>query len=195
MRTEYPPDIERLSVEGYLVRERAAEYKSDYVYGAVRAMSGGTVAHGAIASNVDVSLGSQLIDKPCRTLTSDVRVQADTDGLYVYPDLTIVCGEPQVLDDKSDVLLNPTVIVEVLSPSTEAYDRGLKSIRYRSIPSLRDYLLICQDRPLIEHFSRRSDEIWTVETIEGLEGVVNLPSIGCALPLERVYHKVELEAR
>src|SRR5690349_20454760 len=116
----------KLTSEEYLIRERAAEYRSDYIYGEVRAMSGGSFQHGTIIANLTCEIGIQLKGKPCTAVSGDVKVVADPVGLYVYPDLTVVCGDPQVLDNKRDVLINPTVIFEVLSDSTEGYDRGLK---------------------------------------------------------------------
>ncbi len=181
---------ERPSVGAYLVRERRADYKSDYVYGVVKAMTGGSYRHGAIALNVGISIGSQLKGKRCQAVSSDVKVEADPDGLYVYPDLTVVCDEPRFLDTEKDVLTNPTVVVEVISPSTEAYDRGLKSVRYRGMPTLREYLLIAQDRPLVERYVRQADGLWYVETFEGMQGVVTLSSIECTVPLADIYDRV-----
>lgn len=180
-----------ISLEEYLVRERAAEYRADFVYGEIRAMAGGSLQHGRLIANLTGGITPQLRGKPCFAVSGDVKVAADPDGLYVYPDLTVVCGEPQFHDRERDVLLNPTVIFEVLSPTTEGYDRGLKSTRYRRLPSLREYVFICQTEPLIEHWVRQADGLWLVATITGLSEKVALDSIECRLEMAEVYDRVE----
>ncbi len=191
MITEAPPYTTKVTQEEYLVRERAAEYKSDYVYGEIRAMAGASLAHNTINANLTVEIGSQLKGKPCRPLTSDMRLLADPGGLYVYPDLTVVCEEPILADDKLDILVNPTLIFEILSRSTESYDRGLKAIRYREIESLREYVFISQEEPLIERYSRQPDGLWLIETVRGLTASVHIASIDCTLALAEIYDRVE----
>ncbi len=183
-----PPHV---SVEEYLVRERRAEYRSDYVYGEIRAMSGGSLTHNAIIPSLTLAVGRQLQGKPCMPLSSDMKIAVEPAGLYVYPDLAIVCGKARLLDQHQDILLNPTVIFEVISPSTEDYDRGLKGTRYRQVESLQDYIMISQSEAFVEHFSRREDGLWVVETVKGLSGRVRIESIDCTLLLSDIYERVE----
>ena len=153
-------------------------------------MSGGSRAHSLIAANVNGTLWPQLSGKPCEIHTSDMRARMDEAGAYAYPDVSIVCGEPEFADDETDTLLNPTVIVEVLSPGTEAWDRGGKFERYQQMASLQEYVLIAQDRPRVERYARRGDGQWLLTVVTGLEGALSLPSIECELALADVYRKV-----
>lgn len=178
--------------EEYLDRERRAEYKSEYFAGEIVAMAGAKRKHNLVSNNVSASLTAQLRDKPCEVYSNDMRVQADGEKQYSYPDVVVVCGEPQFRDGREDTLLNPTVVVEVLSPSTEAKDRGEKFLRYRQIASLTDYVLISQNERRAEHFTKQSDGSWRlVETAE--QGVVFLEAVGCTLALDDVYNKVKME--
>lgn len=180
--------------EEYLEMERAASVKSEYLNGMIYAMAGSTPEHSAITANVTGVAFAALADKPCQVYTSDLKVRTAPQGLYAYPDLTIVCGEPQFHDEKRDVLINPIVIIEVLSESTEAYDRGRKFQQYRQLESLKDYLLIAQDAPYVELYSRQPDDTWVLRTVSGLEATVSLPSIGCTLPLSGIYRNVVFPA-
>ena len=181
-----------VSPEEYLERERRAEYKSEYFAGEIVAMAGAKRKHNLISSNVAVSLGVQLRDKPCEMYSNDMRVQADGEKQYSYPDVVVVCGEPQFRDGREDTLLNPTVVVEVLSPSTESRDRGEKFLRYRQIASLTDYILISQNERRVEQFTKQPDGSWRlVETAE--DGAVSLEAVGCTLALDDVYNKVKME--
>jgi Uma2 family endonuclease len=177
----------------YLLIERGAEFKSEYLDGEIFAMSGATLPHNRIARNVLMEFDRQLADKPCEALGSDMRVGVTARGPYFYPDVTVVCGEPQLRDGTMDCLMNPTVIVEVLSPSTESYDRVQKFANYQQIGTLTDYLLIAQDEPRLEHYSRQSGGGWLLNTIRGPEGSLPLPSIGCDLQLSNVYRRVALD--
>ena len=143
--------------EEYLTIERNSDFKSEYVGGKIYAMAGASLEHSIITINVAGEFYTQVKGAPCRTYSSDMRVRVSSTGLYTYPDVTVVCGEPEYLDDRGDVLLNPTVIVEVLLPSTEAYDRGEKSEHYRRLPSLTYYIVIAQDRRWVEHYARQGD--------------------------------------
>lgn len=187
MTTTYPPPI---SPEEYLVRERAAEYKSEYVAGRVRAMSGASRKHVLVTLNIGTSLNTQLRGRPCETYGSDMRVKVGRGDSYVYPDVTVACGEPQLEDEHSDTLLNPTLIVEVLSPSTAGYDRGEKWELYRRIPTLRDYLLVSQDEPRVERYTRQAEGLWLFSETVGLDSVLQLECIGCTLALRDVYERV-----
>jgi Uma2 family endonuclease len=176
--------------EEYLAGERLAEIKSEYYDGEIFAMSGGTREHSLIAANVIAELGSQLRESPCEVHTSDMRVQVAEGGPDTYPDVSVVCGEAEFADAEKDTLLNPTMIVEVLSPSTEAWDRGGKFERYQQMVSLQEYVLIAQDRPRVERYMRQGDGQWLLTVTIGLESVLSLPSIECVLALAEVYRKV-----
>jgi len=177
--------------EEYLDLERSSEIRHEYLDGFVYAMAGESPAHSTICFNLAVTVGTQVKDTPCRGFSPNMKVRAGKSGLYAYPDLMIVCGEPILHDERGDVIANPTVIFEVLSPSTEAYDRGEKFLRYRTeIETLQDYVLVAQDRPLIEHFSRQTDGAWLQSEINGLAGVLALPSIDCRIALADVYNRL-----
>jgi Uma2 family endonuclease len=184
--------------EEYLALERQAEYKSEYIDGQIVAMSGASRKHGLISGNIFRVLGNQILTRPCEAYAGDMRVKVRTHRKvsYTYPDVVVVCGEPQLEDRQLDTLLNPTLIVEVLSPSTEIYDRGTKFEYYRALPSVQEYLLVAQDRMLVEHFARiaapDAGDRWVLTTFSDPTATLQLPSIGCALPLADVYHKVML---
>jgi len=176
----------------YLARERRAEHKSEYFRGEIFAMAGGTEQHNLIVLNLGSELREQLKKRECRVYPSDMRVRIPS-GLYTYPDVTVACGEPKFLDQRRDTLLNPMVIVEVLSESTEAYDRGKKSEHYRQIASLQHYLLVAADRAHIEVYTRRGNQPWELTEATGLHSSIDLTAIECRLSLAEVYHKVALE--
>ena len=179
-----------LTPEQYLEIERKAEFRSEYIAGAMFAMSGGTRWHSLIATNCLIQLGNQLRGRSCEVHGSDMRVLARKAGLYTYPDITIVCGAPELLEVR-DTLLNPTVIIEVLSISTEAYDRGRKFEYYRTIDSLQQYLLLAQDRIQVDLFTRQDGGQWVLKSFSLLENSILLESIGCSLSLAECYEKVE----
>jgi Uma2 family endonuclease len=183
-----------LTPEEYLALERQSETKSEYWQGETYLMSGASNEHTIIEANIVAALVTQLKRRPCIARGSNLRVKVSESGLYTYPDVTVVCGQARFEDRQADTLLNPTVIIEVLSPSTEAYDRGAKFEFYRLLESLSDYLLVSQSSPTIEHFTRRADERWLLATCKGLEAVAEIPSIGCELRLADVYDKVEWPA-
>jgi Uma2 family endonuclease len=187
------------TVDEYLAIERAAEDRHEYVDGQIYAMAGESGEHGDISVNVVGLLFGQLKGKPCRARTKDTKVRSgpaprsgrNTSGLYSYPDVVVVCDEPEYHDDHRDVILNPTAIVEVLSPATEAFDRGEKFERYQKWnPTLSDYLLVSQDRPSVEHFHRHADGSWSFHRYSGLDATVNISSIECSLKLGDVYDRV-----
>lgn len=179
-----------LTPEEYLHRERKAEFRSEYFRGETFAMAGASANHNLIVLNSGASLRDQLKKKPCRVYPSDLKLRIEATGLYTYPDLSVVCGEPQLESDAGDVLLNPVVLVEVLSDSTEAYDRGKKFEHYRTIPSLRHYVLIAQDRHSIDCFTRSADGSWNLTSCQGLDGKVMLDAIDGELAGAEVYDKV-----
>lgn len=180
-------------VQEYRDRERAAVDMSDYVSGAIRERAASNFVHATIATNVLAAIEQQLNGKQCRALSIGMKVGAEPGCFYVYPEGCVLCREPRLLDDEGDILLNPTVIFEVLSPSTEAYNRGLKAVPYRSIPSLKEHLLISQDRPLVERYSRLPDGLWLVETAEGLDAALTVASTECTLSLADVYDRIEFD--
>jgi Uma2 family endonuclease len=186
----------------YLAADRAAEERSNYLDGQVWAMAGESSAHGDILVNLVGLVHAQLEGKSCRARTSNTRVRSgpagprpfnSTSGLYSYPDVIVVCGEPQYLDGHKDVVTNPTVVIEVLSPSTEAFDRGEKLLRFtRWNATLTDYLLVSQVEPRVERYQRQSDGNWLHIRHEGLASECVLEGIGVRLPLARVYARVPL---
>ncbi len=181
---------QRLTIQEYLSFERESELKHDYWEGETFAMSGASRAHGLITGNLSGEIRNQLKGRPCETYSESMRVRTPGD-LFTYPDVVVVCGPPRFADSEFDTLLNPTLIIEVLSPSTEGYDRGLKSSRYRAIPSLAEYVLVAQDRCHVEHLVRQPDGgHWLLEEIAELGAALELPSIGCRLPLAEIYERV-----
>jgi Uma2 family endonuclease len=181
-----------LTPEQYLEIERKAEFRSEYYRGEMFAMSGAREPHILISGNAAAALHQQLRKRPCKAYSIDMRIRVTPAGLYAYPDVAVVCGEPEFLDADRDTLLNPTVIIEVLSESTEAYDRGLKFELYRSLESLSEYLLISSRRVSAELFTRQPDGRWLLTAVTRLEDSIDLPSVGCGLLLADLYEKVEL---
>lgn len=176
----------------YLALERQAETKSEYIEGCIVAMSGASRWHNLISSNVLVALHNQLRDGPCVVFNPDMRVRIGTANRYTYPDVSVVCGADEFEDREVDTLLNPIAIVEVLSPSTEGYDRGDKFAGYRQLPSLQEYVLVAQDRPSVEHYLRQGEQ-WLLTAVTDLDASISLPTIGCALPLREVYRRIKFD--
>jgi Uma2 family endonuclease len=190
--------------EEYLAIERSSEERHEYIDGRIFAMAGESDQHGEISSNIFGHLFAQLSGKPCRARHENTKVRSGPEpkpsqspaqppeGFYSYPDVLVVYGERKFHDKYRDVLLNPNVIIEVLSKSTEAFDRGEKFIRYRTwLPSLTDYILVLQDKPMIEHYRRQSDGEWVLSTLNGLDASLKIESIGCSLKLSDVYDGVQ----
>lgn len=182
----------RMTPEEYLKFERASEEKHEYFAGEIFAMSGASKNHNRITGTTSAALLAQVLERPCDVFSGDMRVKIHSTGLYTYPDISVVCGEPEFEDFEVDTLLNPSVIMEVLSPSTEAYDRGKKFYHYQTIPSLKEYLLISQDIIRIDHYILRGNE-WVLSSAKTLGSVITLPSIDCTLRLSNVYKKVEFD--
>lgn len=179
-----------LTVQDYLEIERRSETKHEYVDGVVVAMVGASAEHNRIQSSVIAHLYPPLRQHGCEIFGGDMRVGIESLNLYTYPDLAIVCATPRFSSGAPEALLNPVLLVEILSPSTERYDRVKKFARYRQIPSLREYVLIAQDIPMIEHYVRQGDGTWLWSAVERLEDTLALPTIGCALALAEVYEQV-----
>jgi Uma2 family endonuclease len=192
-------DQRLFTIDEYLALERTEEERHEYLDGCVYAMAGESPDHGRICVNLTRRLAEQLAGSPCEVFSKDTKVRCGPtprpgqgmQGLFAYPDLVVVCGAMQFHDQARDVLLNPRVIVEVLSPSTEAFDRGEKFHRYRRwLPTLTDYVLVAQDHPLIDHYHRQDDGTWAVRTLEGLDDALHLETIGCTVPLAQVYERI-----
>lgn len=176
--------------EEYLALEFEAAYRSELVNGEIYAMAGASMAHIRISSNLLGEIHQQLKGKPCRVYNSDLRVKVSATGMYTYPDVTVVCGLDQM---EKDTLTNPTLIIEVLSPSTEAYDRGEKFAHYRQLPSLEEYVLVSQDKVNVEHYLRHGDD-WLFSATDNIESALRLTSIDCIVPLSEIYSDVEFPA-
>lgn len=181
-----------MTADEYLSFERLSEIRHEYANGEIVAMTGASEEHILITGNIHSSLHTQLRKQPCKTYMSDMRVKVSRSGAYTYPDVTVVCDTPQFEDQEVGTLLNPTVIFEVLSPSTEAYDRGDKFQRYRRLESLQEYLLVSQQEVRIEHYIRQGTQ-WVLTEADSLDAILTLPSIHCTLSLADVYEKVIFE--
>lgn len=188
------------TVDEYLEMERASEVRHEYLDGEIYEMAGESIAHGDICTNLTRIISTQLLGKPCRTLSKDTKVRSGwlpsprrmMKGLFSYPDVVIVCGQPVFHDAYTDILLIPNVIIEVLSDATERFDRGEKFHRYRAhLESLTDYLLVAQNMAFIDYYAKRDDELWTLRSGEGREGSLHVASIDCTLSLAEVYDRVE----
>lgn len=194
-----PQSHTRYSMEEYLALERESEERHEYLDGQIYAMAGESPEHGAICTNINGQLYSQLRGRPCQAFSKDMKVRSGPipqpgqtmKGLFSYPDLLVVCGELRFHDEYRDVLLNPAVIIDVLSPATEAFDRGEKWARYQTwLPELSDYLLVSQAKPQIEHFHRQASGEWLYSLVNKLEESLYLLSIDCALQLAEVYDRI-----
>ena len=179
-----------LTPEEYLALERKATIKSEYLNGRMYPMSRLNRAHNRISGNICGELHVQLRERAYEIYASAMRVKVSTAGLYTYPDILVVCDEPRFEDDNFDILLNPTAIFEVLSPSTEAYDRGAKFGYYRQLDSMQEYTLVSQDFMRVEHYLRQREQ-WILTEFSSPDDIVKLASINCDLPLRQIYAKVE----
>lgn len=180
-----------ISPEEYLKLERTADDKSEYFGGHMFAMAGASRRHNLITGNLFASLHSQLSGRSCEVYTGDMRVKVNPTGLYTYPDVVVVCGEPEFEDTHIDTLLNPTIIIEVLSQSTQDYDRGSKFAHYRSLQSLQEYLLVAQSTIHVEHFTRQPENRWMLEETDAIQNVIELSAIDCRVSLQEMYTRVE----
>ncbi len=182
-----------ISPEDYLALEETAEDRSEYYQGEIFAMSGASVNHNRIAKNTVTGLDAAFAGKPCEAFITDMRLLVRSNGLYTYPDVMVVCGPLQFASDRDDTLTNPIVIFEVLSKSTEGYDRGAKFELYRALESLQDYVLVDQYKIHVEHFHRLDDGRWILQEFNQLEAVLHLETVGATLPLEQIYRNVTWE--
>jgi Uma2 family endonuclease len=183
-----------ISPEEYLALERKAVVRHEYFDGEIYEMAGASEEHATISSNVNASLNFQLKKRPCKSYQSDLRVHIPATNLYTYPDVVVVCGKPQLLEDAHlDTLLNPTLIIEVLSPSTADYDKGAKFDYYRTLESLREYILVWQDKKRVARYAKQIDGSWLLRDFIGEDAEINLDSIDCTLSIEDIYDKVDFE--
>lgn len=182
------------SPEEYLALEETAEYRSEYYRGEIFAMSGGSANHNRICGNLYLALREMLEDKPCEAFITDMRLHVRKNSLYTYPDVMVVCGRIAYINGRTDTITNPVVIIEVLSESTQAYDRGAKFELYRAIETLQDYVLVDQARVHVEYFHRLEDSRWLLAEFNELEAVLRLEAIAVEIPLSRVYQRVEWES-
>ena len=183
--------VAKLTAAEYLAMERAATFRSEFVNGEVFAMPGGLYPHGQLSFGMARELADALEDRPCTVTVADVRLQVAADATYVYPDVMVVCGGPVFADGHRDTITNPAVVVEVLSASTEAWDRGGKFAQYRTVASLEEYVLVSAEAMRVEWFTRSADGSWAYREAEGAGGVCRLERLGVNLSLGRIYRKVE----
>ena len=178
------------TVEAYLAFERESERKHEYFSGEIFAMAGASVAHNIITANIVASLHRHVLNRPCTVFPSDMRLKVVRYNLYTYPDVMVICGDIQYDEPHQDVVLNPIILIEVLSPSTENYDRGKKAQYYRTIPSLREYLLVAQDSQHIEHFTRHAEHQWLFSDLTSDDATFQLATLDCTVGMAEIYHKV-----
>jgi len=184
----------KMTTEEYLKFERVSQIRHEYYNGEIFAMTGAKVNHNRIASNINRVLGNQLAGKSCDVFLSDMRVKVQRVDKYTYPDVVVVCDDLELEDEKFDTLLNPVLIIEILSDSTELYDRGEKFAHYRLIPSLQEYILVSQYHCKVEKFIRGDDGIWRIfDPYTDIDTKIKLESIDCRLLLSEIYHRVEFE--
>lgn len=180
----------RLTPAEYLALERAAEFRSEFFNGEMFAMAGTSLPHTRIVRNLTVCVENALQDSPCESLSTEMRVHIPSTGLYTYPDFIIVCEPPELEDDHFDTLLNPKVIVEVLSKSTEAYDRGTKFDHYREIETLEEYVLVSQHKPHVQRFVKQANDSWLLTNFSNLDGDFEFESVSVRIAMRNIYHNV-----
>ena len=188
-----PQQSQRWTAPEYLVFERESDSKHEFIDGEIVAMSGASREHNKIVASTLRLLGNQLSGKPCSYFASDLRVRIPDTNNFMYPDISVVCGEDQYMDDTFDTLVNPTVVIEVLSPTTVNYDRGKKFENYWKIASLQSYVLIAQDKPRIERFTRQESKQWLLTVASGLDDIMELPSVNSRLALREVYEQISFD--
>ena len=179
-----------LTAPDYLAWERQQETRHEYLNGQIFAMTGASRAHNVLCGNMFATLHSQLRGKPCEVYANDMRVKVSVTGMYTYPDLVAACGEPRFEDQAVDTLLNPILIIEILSDSTERYDRGAKFTHYRSLPSLQDYLLVSQTECRVEHYARQPGNHWLLTEYQDFHDRIDLNRLGSQLTLSEVYERI-----
>jgi Uma2 family endonuclease len=188
--------IRRYTPEQYLEIDRRAEQRSEYVNGEILAMAGASREHNLIVTNLVREVSTRLRGQPCETYSNDLRVKGRATGAFLFPDVIVGCAPLEFEDASLDILLNPVVLMEVLSPTTESNDRGWKFAHYRQMATLTDYVMLSQYQPFVEHYTRHSGDPhsgnqWVLTELRGPEAVLRLPSIGCEMPLSEIYERVE----
>lgn len=183
----------RITSQEYLAQEREAEFRSEFYFGETFAMAGASRSHNLIAGNIFAAIHSQIASRDCEVYQGDMRVKISASGVYVYPDVVVACEQPKFEDTKLDTLLNPRVLVEVLSNTTEIYDRGTKWRHYQSLPALREYILVSQSSALVEIYHRTADEQWLYGAYHEPSQPIKLDSIDCQLQLAQIYAEVKFE--
>ncbi len=181
------------TIEEYLALEDKAAYKSEYYNGVVWAMSGGSLNHSAISSNTNYTLKNALRSEnnKCRVFSSDLKIKVEKSNSIFYPDGMVICGKPTYSENRTDMVTNPILIIEVLSPSTENFDRGKKFQKYRTIPSFKEYVLISQKQAKVEVWYKEDFDLWRISHAYGLEGIVKLRSINCEVSLADIYYMID----
>ncbi len=187
--------ITYLTPEQYLELDRASDVKNEYWYGEMYAMAGGSPPHSCVINRIQTALTVRLDDRDCVVFNADLRVSVRWDTLITYPDATVVCGEPQYVDDRFDTVTNPILVAEILSPSTAIKDRGAKAVLYRQVPSMREILLVEPSPVFIEHYWKLANGHWELETITDQAAVIKFPSLDCEIPVGEIYRKVEMFTR
>jgi len=187
------PQKALFTIAEYLAMDRASSEKHEFAYGEIYPMNRASAKHVEIVGNIARELGNHLRQRPCRVYSTDLRLCVDAAHRYTYPDVVVVCGQPRFLDDQLDTLLNPDLIVEVLSESTRNYDRGDKFQQYRGIASFREYLLVDQAKAHVERYSKQPDGTWSLWETDSLDGVIQLESVSVTLPLSEIYLKIEFD--
>jgi len=181
------PKKQYYTKEEYLEMEAAADFKSEYYQGEIFAMSGGSLDHSTICFNLNRRVGEAIDPEKCRGFESNMKLEIAAADSYVYPDVMVVCGEVEVAENTTDVIKNPMLIIEVLSPGTESFDRGLKFEYYRMIPSLKEYVLVSQNKPKVETYFRQKENIWTYTVVEGLDKTLMFQSLEYEIALKEIY--------
>lgn len=182
------------SPEEYLALEEKAEFRSEFDDGEIVAMAGGTANHVRITNNIDRSIAGKL-DKSCESMTNDMKVQVENYRKFYYPDVLVICGKPDFYEKRKDTIVNPILIVEVLSETTEAKDRGEKMLAYRTLESLREYVLVSQDKAVVEQYIKNADGDWIHKATIGLKSIVKFESINVEVEIEELYARVEFEEK
>lgn len=183
-----------MTIEEYLAFEETSAVRHEYFAGQIYALAGGNASHSIICSNINALLHNQLRQRPCVVYTSDMKIKIERTKLYTYPDVSVVCGPARFEDRTQRVLLNPVIIVEVLSESTEKYDRGKKFQHYRAIETLQEYILVAHDAKQVDHYIRQPDNLWLLSPVNEEDQVFILPSISCILRIDDIYEKVPFDA-
>jgi Uma2 family endonuclease len=185
-----PVPVPRFTPEEYLAIERAADHRSELIHGEIYAMAGVSFEHTLIVTNLGAALHTRLRGRPCTTHLNDLRLSVPETRLYTYPDALVICDEPIFADEQFDTVTNPIALFEVLSPSTEAYDRGAKFAHYRRLSSLKYYVLLSQTEPLVERYERQESNTWLLTELRGPDSTLDLPALQVSIPLSDLYERI-----